>query len=121
MQESQQLPRRIVQAEEIARYEECPLAWWYDRKHHFGAAAPEEIQRYMDIYQLVHGAGIKELPAYHVMEKFLQSKGGDAAPVKPVPVKPSGPPGALAGCIGLVAIGIIGLVILGIIMMVARP
>lgn len=102
---------RIVTAEELARFAECRLAWWYDRTHPLARANADELTRRMELLGTVYGPGARDLPEHQLLRHLRERAGGKPSAPKAAPPAEVGPmerPQRL-----LVAIVIIGALIVG--------
>ena len=61
------IPQRMVTTDELQRFVQCPLAWWYDRTHPFAQASAEELARRLTIFQAVYGPSARDLPEYRLL------------------------------------------------------
>lgn len=62
-------------ATEIAEFEYCPLAWWYDRFEPMAQADDETVFARMVELEHQHGARATGLPEYQMMEQLLLRRG----------------------------------------------
>jgi hypothetical protein len=103
---------RIVTTEELARFAECRLAWWYDRTHPLARANADELTRRIDLLGTVYGPGARDLPEHQLLRHLRERAGGmPAATPKAAPPADVGPterPHRL-----LIAIILIGAIVVG--------
>jgi hypothetical protein len=71
-----QIPsQRIFTASEVAEYEYCPLAWWYEQYEPLVSADTEELFARMVELEHEHGPQATTLPEYQVIEQLLVRRG----------------------------------------------
>ena len=108
---------RRVTATELGRFEQCRLAWWYDRTHSLAKASAFELAKRIALFEAVYGPGAHDLPEYHLMT-HLRERAEDAPPPPPIipePVVPFDSPAPLVRAGVLVAAIVIGLVGAGLV------
>lgn len=66
---------RLFTASEVAEFEYCPLAWWYDQFEPMAQADMEEQFARLVELEHEHGAQAPALPEYQVIEQLLVRKG----------------------------------------------
>jgi len=114
-------PTPQLSTTELARYEMCSLAWWYDRTHPLAEASTGEINRKLSIFTAVYGPGATELPEYRLLTDLKQHHERTSS-IFPIPapemVAPSDSPQRLFGCVGIIIFGIIAVVIISIFLVV---
>jgi hypothetical protein len=101
---------RIITTEELARFESCRLAWWYDRTYPLAKASATEISKRIDIFEAVYGTDASNLPEYQLLQNqagALASKIDAPASKDQASAAPKHHPIHLMGCIILVALLII--------------
>lgn len=108
--------RRLVTADEIARFEFCPLAWWYDRTHPLAQAAPTEIEQRRLVLETVYGPGAKDLPEYQMLT-HLKIR-ADQQPL-PVAGNPSVPEYVVPHPRPLIALVFTGVFVVGLLLTIA--
>jgi hypothetical protein len=110
---------RIVTAEELARFAECRLAWWYDRTHPLAGASGAELARRVDLLGAVYGPGARDLPEYQMLTHLRdRAVGAPVAAPKATPrpdVRPLDPPHRLITGVVLIAAVVIGCVLASIV------
>ncbi len=115
---------RLVTTAELARFETCRLAWWYDRTHPLAHAAPPEITRRLDLFEAVYGPGVRDLPEYQLLTHLrdqAQATPASTSPKQPVQLAlPADRPRRLVGCVLCAACAIIALLLIGIILSLTR-
>ncbi len=77
MQQQQKLQSRdrLFTASEVAEFEYCPLAWWYQQFEPLAQADTEEQFAHLVELEHEHGAQAPALPEYQVIEQLLVRKG----------------------------------------------
>jgi hypothetical protein len=115
---------RLVTTEELARFETCRLAWWYDHTHPLARATPKEIARRLEIFEAVYGPGVRDLPEYQMLT-HLREQAKDPLPAAMIvkhseTLRPGRAPRGLLGCVGGAVLMIVALVVLGIVLSVMR-
>ena len=66
---------RLFTASEVAEFEYCPLAWWYEQFESMAQADTEEQFARLVELEHEHGAQAPALPEYQVVEQLLVRKG----------------------------------------------
>jgi hypothetical protein len=66
---------RLFAASEVAEFEYCPLAWWYERFEPIAQADTEEQFARLVELEHEHGSQAPALPEYQVIEQLLMRKG----------------------------------------------
>jgi len=66
---------RLFTASQIAEFEYCPLAWWYEQFEPVAQADTEEQFARLVELEHEHGAQAPALPEYQVVEQLLVRKG----------------------------------------------
>ena len=66
---------RLFTASEVAEFEYCPLAWWYEQFEPMTQADTEEQFARLVELEHEHGAQAPALPEYQVVEQLLVRKG----------------------------------------------
>src|SRR5438874_11980143 len=66
---------RLCTASEVAEFEYCPLAWWYEQFEPMAQADREEQFARLVELEHEHGAQAPALPEYQVVEQLLVRKG----------------------------------------------
>src|SRR5437588_6901448 len=66
---------RLFTASEVAEFEYCPLAWWYEQFEPMAQADTEEQFARLVELEHEHGAQAPALPEYQVIEQLLVRKG----------------------------------------------
>ncbi len=74
-QQKQIHSRQIFTASEVAEYEYCPLAWWYEQYEPLANADTEELFARMVELEYHHGPQATTLPEYQVIEQLLVRRG----------------------------------------------
>ena len=77
MQQRQQSQpkQRLFTASEIAEFEYCPLAWWYEHFEPLAQSDTEELFAHLVELEHEHGPQAPALPDYQVVEQLLLRKG----------------------------------------------
>ncbi len=124
MPEQQTALGRLATTEELARFETCRLAWWYDRTHPLARATPHEIARRLEIFEAVYGPGVRDLPEYQLLTHLREQAKDPSQSIVIVkrsdPLRPGRAPRGLLGCVALAVVVIVALVMLGAVLAVAR-
>lgn len=120
------LAQRLVTTAEVRRFEQCRLAWWYDRTHPLAQASADELRRRMDLFLAVYGPGARELPEYRLladMEASAQQSNMPLlmAPASMQPIAPLDRPQQIIMVTFVIAAIIIALVLVGIFFAVLHP
>lgn len=79
------LAQRLVTTAEVRRFEQCRLAWWYDRTHPLAQASADELGRRMDLFLAVYGPGSRDLPEYRLLADMHASADQCAVPLLAAP------------------------------------
>ena len=66
---------RLFRVSEVAEFEYCPLAWWYEQFEPMAQADTEEQFARLVELEHEHGAQAPALPEYQVVEQLLVRKG----------------------------------------------
>lgn len=74
-QQKPQSHERLFTASEVAEFEYCPLAWWYEHFEPMAQADTEEQFARLVELEHEHGAQAPALPEYQVIEQLLVRKG----------------------------------------------
>lgn len=117
--------RRVTTAE-IERFEECRLAWWYDREHPLAKAGAGELSRRLDLFEAVYGPGVRDLPEFHLMNHLRDRASGAPPPTNATVISdeaigPLDKPTVLVQVIFLIGAVIVGLVFAGIAFTIWHP
>ena len=64
-------PRRIFSASDVAQFEYCPLAWWYEEMNELAQAEEDELLQHLDELRQVYGPGASTDPEYQVLKRLL--------------------------------------------------
>lgn len=110
--------RRLIATTELARFETCQLAWWYDQTHPLAGATADELTRRLELFAAVYGPGARDLPEFHLLTHLHQrAHGAVSTPTttKSRPALPADAPRGLVAGVTLVALLIVTLVVTGII------
>src|SRR5213082_4175898 len=78
MQQRQQThnkKQRLFTASEVAEFEYCPLAWWYEQYESLAQVDTEELFARLVELEQEHGAQAPALPEYQMVEQLLLRKG----------------------------------------------
>lgn len=70
-----QSKQRLFRASEVAEFEYCPLAWWYERFEPLAQSDTEELFAHLVELEHEHGPQAPALPDYQVAEQLLLRKG----------------------------------------------
>ena len=70
-----QSKQRLFTASEVAEFEYCPLAWWYERFEPLAQSNTEELFAHLVELEHEHGPQAPALPDYQVVEQLLLRKG----------------------------------------------
>jgi hypothetical protein len=70
-----QSKQRLFAASEVAEFEYCPLAWWYERFEPLAQSDTEELFARLVELEHEHGPQAPALPDYQVVEQLLLRKG----------------------------------------------
>jgi hypothetical protein len=75
-QRQQSQPKQhLFTASEIAEYEYCPLAWWYEHFEPLAQSDTEELFARLVELEHEHGPQAPALPDYQVVEQLLLRRG----------------------------------------------
>ncbi len=75
-QQSTQAKRsRLFTASEVAEFEYCPLAWWYEQYESLAHVDTEELFARLVELEHEHGSQAPTLPEYQMVEQLLLRKG----------------------------------------------
>ncbi len=75
-QQSAQTKRsRLFTASEVAEFEYCPLAWWYEQYESLAHVDTEELFARLVELEHEHGSQAPALPEYQLVEQLLLRKG----------------------------------------------
>ena len=77
MQQRQQSQskQRLFTASEVAEFEYCPLAWWYEQFEPLAQSDTEELFARLVELEHEHGPQAPALPDYQVVEQLLLRRG----------------------------------------------
>ncbi len=64
--------RRIFSASDLAQFEYCPLAWWYEEISELAQAEPEELTQRLEELEAEYPSSVSSLPEYQVIERLLE-------------------------------------------------
>ena len=70
-----QSKQRLFTASEVAEFEYCPLAWWYERFEPLAQSDTEDLFARLVELEHEHGPQAPALPDYQVVEQLLLRKG----------------------------------------------
>ncbi|MBV9688261.1 MAG: hypothetical protein JO202_00970 [Ktedonobacteraceae bacterium] len=73
--QKQQQSQQIFTASEVAEYEYCPLAWWYERFEPLAQADTEELFACLVELEHEHDTQAPTLPEYQMVEQLLVRRG----------------------------------------------
>jgi len=62
-------------ASEVAEFEYCPLAWWYEQYENWAQVESEELFARLVELEHEHGARASALPEYRLIEQLLLRQG----------------------------------------------
>ena len=74
-QHQSHLSQRTFTASEVAEFEYCPLAWWYEQFDPMAQADTEELFAYLVELEHESGPQAPALPEYQVVEQLLLRRG----------------------------------------------
>lgn len=63
--------RRIFSASDVAQFEYCPLAWWYEEVNELAQAEEDELLRHLEELKRIYGPGASANPEYQVLKRLL--------------------------------------------------
>lgn len=117
--------QRLVTTAEVRRFEQCRLAWWYDRTHPLAHASADELSRRLDLFVAVYGPGSRDLPEFRLLADLhanaVQSGPPPlAVPLAASPITPLDRPQRVIGVTILIGAVIVALVLGGIFLAVVR-
>jgi hypothetical protein len=64
--------RRIFSASDLAQFEYCPLAWWYEEVSEIAQADHEELAARLEELEDEHESAARALPEYQVIERLIE-------------------------------------------------
>jgi CRISPR/Cas system-associated exonuclease Cas4 (RecB family) len=64
--------QRVFSASDVAQFEYCPLAWWYEEVSEVAQADEDELERYLGELEARAGSAATTLPEYQVAARLLQ-------------------------------------------------
>ena len=65
-------PQRIFSASDLAQFEYCPLAWWYEEVSELAQADQEELAERLAELEAEYPSSASALPEYQVIERLLE-------------------------------------------------
>ncbi len=74
-QQRPQTKRRLFTASEVAQFEYCPLAWWYEHFEPTAQSGTEELFARLVELEHEHGQQAPALPDYQMVEQLLLRRG----------------------------------------------
>src|SRR6266436_39019 len=66
---------RLFTASEVAEFEYCPLAWWYEQYESLAQVDTEELFARLVELEHEHGSQAPALPEYQMVEQLLLRRG----------------------------------------------
>jgi hypothetical protein len=63
--------RRIFSASDLAQFEYCPLAWWYEEVSDLPQADQEELAERLKELEDEYGASASAMPEYQVIKRLF--------------------------------------------------
>ncbi len=66
--------RRVFSASDLAQFEYCPLAWWYEENSETAQADEDELAGRLEELKDQYGKGAGALPEYQVIERLLERR-----------------------------------------------
>ena len=75
MQQSSQARQRLFTASEVAEFEYCSLAWWYEQFEPLARTGTEELFARLVELEHEYGPQATSLPEYHMIEQLLLRAG----------------------------------------------
>ena len=63
--------RRIFSASDVAHFEYCPLAWWYEEMNELAQAEEDELLPHLEELRRAYGPGASADPEYQVLKRLL--------------------------------------------------
>jgi hypothetical protein len=64
--------RRVFSASDLAQFEYCPLAWWYEENSETAQADEDELAERLEELKDQYGTKADALPEYQVIERLLE-------------------------------------------------
>lgn len=64
--------RRIFSASDLAQFEYCPLAWWYEEVSELAQADQEELAERLEALEAGEASSATGLPEYEVVKRLLE-------------------------------------------------
>jgi hypothetical protein len=64
--------RRIFSASDLAQFEYCPLAWWYEEVSELAQADQEELAERLEALEAGDASSASALPEYEVVKRLLE-------------------------------------------------
>src|ERR1700682_4607292 len=74
-QQAQTKRQRLFTASEVAEFEYCPLAWWYEQYEPLAQVDSEELFARLVELEQEQGSQAPALPEYQMVEQLLLRKG----------------------------------------------
>jgi hypothetical protein len=62
----------IFSASDLAQFEYCPLAWWYEEISEVAQADQEELTRHLEELENEYPSAATALPEYQVIERLIE-------------------------------------------------
>jgi hypothetical protein len=66
---------RLFMASEVAEFEYCPLAWWYEQYEELAQVDSEDLFARLVELEHEHGSQAPAIPEYQLVEQLLLRKG----------------------------------------------
>ncbi|HEU5200754.1 MAG TPA: hypothetical protein VFU32_14030 [Ktedonobacterales bacterium] len=63
--------RRIFSASDVAQFEYCPLAWWYEEMNELAQAEEAELLPHLEELRRAYGPAASADPEYQVLKRLL--------------------------------------------------
>lgn len=63
--------QRIFSASDVAQFEYCPLAWWYEEVNELAQAEEDELLQHLEELKRAYGPGASTDPEYQVLKRLL--------------------------------------------------
>lgn len=63
--------RRIFSASDVAQFEYCPLAWWYEEMNELAQAEEAELLSHLEELKRAYGPVASANPEYQVLKRLL--------------------------------------------------
>ena len=63
--------RRIFSASDVAQFEYCPLAWWYEEMNELAQAEEGELLPHLEELKRAYGPAASANPEYQVLKRLL--------------------------------------------------